>query len=136
MRSKLRIATCLKLPEPDPDEAPLDAALSAANIDAAWIGWDDPAADWDAPVPTLVRTTWNYAAHLDAFLAWIDRTARAAPIFNPPDVMRLRWMKSSHTDCPYSLSDATGFFTISSPLLLWLRRRPVRVRSRISSAVP
>jgi glutathione synthase/RimK-type ligase-like ATP-grasp enzyme len=85
---KLRIATCTTLPEPDADEAPLAAALAAAGIDAALVAWDDPAADWDAPIPTIIRSTWNYALHVDAFLAWIDRASRAAPLFNPPDVVR------------------------------------------------
>jgi len=87
-RLALRIATCVALPEPDVDEAPLAAALAAAGLSAARVGWDDPAADWDAPVPTLVRSTWNYPAAPDAFLAWIDRAAAAAPLINPPDVLR------------------------------------------------
>jgi glutathione synthase/RimK-type ligase-like ATP-grasp enzyme len=85
---KLRIATCTTLPEPDIDEAPLAQAVAAAGIEAALVGWDDPAADWDAPIPTVLRSTWNYALHIDAFLAWIERTARAAPLINPPDVVR------------------------------------------------
>src|SRR5205807_9283466 len=37
---------------------------------------------------TMLRSTWNYALDLPAFLAWIDRAARAAPLWNPPDVVR------------------------------------------------
>ena len=84
---KLRVATCLKLPEPDADEAPLAAALSAGGFDAQLVAWDDPAADWDAPIPTIIRSTWNYALDVDRFLAWIDRVARSAPLFNPPEVI-------------------------------------------------
>lgn len=85
---QLRIATCLTLPEPDPDREPLDAALARAGVDFAWLAWDDPAVDWDAPVPTILRSTWNYALDRDAFLAWCERVARAAPLWNPPDVVR------------------------------------------------
>ena len=85
---KLRVATCRTLPEVDVDEAPLMSALAAAGFDAQLVAWDDPAADWDAPVPTIIRSTWNYALHLDAFLAWVDRAAAAAPLFNPPDIVR------------------------------------------------
>ena len=74
---KIRIATCARLPEPDIDEEPLGRALAAAGIAADLVAWDDPAADWDAPIPTILRSTWNYALQLDAFLAWIDRAARA-----------------------------------------------------------
>jgi hypothetical protein len=84
----LRLATCLALPEPDPDAAPLEHALAAAGVDFAWVAWDDPSADWDAPIPTLVRTPWNYALAPQAFAAWIDRVSAAAPIWNPASVLR------------------------------------------------
>ncbi|HUJ57715.1 MAG TPA: hypothetical protein VLX92_04470 [Kofleriaceae bacterium] len=85
---KLRVATCARMPEPDGDEAPLAEALAAAGIDASLVAWDDPAIDWDAPVPTILRSTWNYAHDLDGFLAWIARVSAAAPLWNPPDVVR------------------------------------------------
>ncbi len=85
---KLRIATCATLPEVDNDAEPLAAALAAAGIDAPVLAWDDPSVAWDAPIPTLVRSTWNYALDLPAFLAWVDRTSRAAPLWNPPHVVR------------------------------------------------
>lgn len=84
---KLRIATCKQLPEVDVDAAPLAAALREAGVSAELLAWDDPAVDWDLPIPTILRSTWNYALHLDAFLAWVDRAAAAAPLWNPPDVV-------------------------------------------------
>ncbi len=84
----LRIATCAALPEVDNDAAPLAAALAAAGIAAPVLAWDDPSVDWDAPIPTLLRSTWNYALDPPAFLAWIDRASRAAPLWNPPHVVR------------------------------------------------
>jgi glutathione synthase/RimK-type ligase-like ATP-grasp enzyme len=77
----------MELPEPDVDEAPLAAALAAGGFDAQLVAWDDPHADWDAPLPTIIRSTWNYALHVDRFLAWIDRAARSGPLFNPPEVV-------------------------------------------------
>lgn len=85
---KLRVATCMTLPEVDVDEAPLAAALAAAGVDAALVAWDDPRVDWDAPVPTILRSTWNYALDVIGFLAWIDRVALAAPLWNPPEIIR------------------------------------------------
>ncbi len=84
----LRIASCLQLPEPDPDQAPLAAALAAGGFAAELLGWDDPSVDWDAPIPTILRSTWNYPLASDAFIAWIDRVARAATLWNPADVVR------------------------------------------------
>jgi glutathione synthase/RimK-type ligase-like ATP-grasp enzyme len=85
---KLRVASCARLPEPDVDAAPLAAALAAAGYEAELVAWDDPRADWNAAIPTIIRSTWNYALQLDAFLAWVDRAARSAPLWNPPDVVR------------------------------------------------
>lgn len=87
-KPRLRVATCLTLPEPDADAAPLAVALDEAGFDARMVAWDDPHADWDAPIPTILRTTWNYSHHVDAFAAWIDRAAAAGPLFNPPEVVR------------------------------------------------
>ncbi|HEV7554271.1 MAG TPA: hypothetical protein VGO00_02385 [Kofleriaceae bacterium] len=82
---KVRIATCAQLPEADTDEAPLMTALAAAGIDASLVAWDDPRADWETPIPTVLRSTWNYAQQADAFLAWIDRAA--GTMINPRDVV-------------------------------------------------
>jgi hypothetical protein len=84
---KLRVATCSRMPEPDVDEAPLAAALAAAGFDAQLVAWDDPSVDWDAPIPTILRSTWNYSQAVDTFLRWIDRVAAAAPLWNPPDIV-------------------------------------------------
>src|SRR5262249_48897964 len=83
----LRVATCAELSEPDPDAEPLAAALADAGSAARLVAWDAPGADWDAPAPTIVRSTWNYALDREAFLAWAARVARAAPLWNPPDVL-------------------------------------------------
>jgi len=82
----LRLATCLTLSEPDPDAAPLEAALRDAGIDARWVAWDDPDADWTTPAPTLLRSTWNYPHHHERFLAWADGVA--GPLWNPPHIVR------------------------------------------------
>lgn len=83
----LRIATCRTLPEPDVDAAVLAEALAEAGFAAVLVAWDDPAADWDAPLPTIVRSTWNYPHDVDGFLAWVDRVAAAGPLFNPREVI-------------------------------------------------
>ncbi len=84
----LRVASCLRLPEPDPDAEPLAEAFARAGVDAAVLGWDDPDADWDAPLPTLIRATWTYARFPDEFFAWLARVAAAGPLWNPYEVVR------------------------------------------------
>lgn len=88
MTQPLRIATCMTLPEVDSDEAPLAEALARAGFDARLVAWDDPTADWDAPIPTIIRSTWNYALAIDRFIAWIDRVSTTAPLWNPRAVIR------------------------------------------------
>lgn len=84
----LRIATCRPLPEPDVDEDLLLAAFAERGIAARMAAWNDPDENWDAPIPTLLRSTWDYIHALPDFEAWIARAAAAAPLWNPPQVLR------------------------------------------------
>jgi hypothetical protein len=83
----LRIASCVTLPEADPDAAPLASALAAAGVDARVLPWEDDAA-WAGAAPTLLRSTWNYSLAVDRFLGWCERVAAAAPLWNPLAVVR------------------------------------------------
>ncbi|MEO8700630.1 MAG: hypothetical protein ABI867_11330 [Kofleriaceae bacterium] len=90
---RIRIATCTTLPEVDADEAPLAEAFARAGVEATLVAWDDERADWDAPQPTVIRSTWNYALDVARFAAWIDRAAAAGPLFNPPHVVHANLRK-------------------------------------------
>ncbi len=83
--TELRIATCRPLPEPDPDEPLLLDALASRGITARMVAWDDASEDWSAPIPTLVRSTWDYVHRPEAFARWIDKVR--GPIANPADVL-------------------------------------------------
>jgi hypothetical protein len=81
----LLLASCTALPEPDPDAAPLSAALTAAGIDHRVQGWNDPAADWSTG-PVVLRSTWDYPWCLDDFLQWVDFVGDR--LMNPAPVVR------------------------------------------------
>ena len=81
---KLRIATCRPLPEPDPDEDLLLDALAAAGVQARMAAWNDPAEAWTDPIPTVIRSTWDYIHDADGFLEWVRRVNRTAPLWNGP----------------------------------------------------
>ncbi|MBU3672358.1 MAG: hypothetical protein FGM43_07380 [Sinobacteraceae bacterium] len=83
---RLNIATCRPLPEPDVDEDLLLEALQAVGVEARMAAWDD-AAQWREPVPTLVRSTWNYIHALDAFAGWVREVAAVAPLWNSASVL-------------------------------------------------
>lgn len=87
-RMDVALAGCRTLPEPDPDEQPLLDALARAGLDARPLAWDDAQADWSAAAVTILRSTWNYPRHPDAFLAWAERTARVSDLWNPLAVVR------------------------------------------------
>ena len=80
------IATCEVLPEPDPDAAPLSAALEAEGISHVFAGWSAP--EWPESRITLLRATWDYPWHLERFRPWIDDVARRSELWNPADVVR------------------------------------------------
>lgn len=76
------------MPEPDADEELLLDALRERGIATRLAAWNDPHEDWDARVPTVIRSTWNYIHALPAFLAWAERAERAAALWNPLAVVR------------------------------------------------
>lgn len=96
--SRLALATATAMDTPDADEQLLLPLLPGAELAA----WDDPAIDWAAFDAVVLRSTWNYTDHLEAFLAWIDAVSSVTRLVNPAPVVR--W----NTDKRYlgALSDA------------------------------
>jgi hypothetical protein len=82
------LVRCVELPEPDPDEAPLLAALRRAGLSAGALSWDDPAVDWSRARLTVLRSAWNYPRYAEAFLAWAERAAAVSALWNPLPVVR------------------------------------------------
>ncbi len=80
---RVALATCASLPAGDADDAPLLAALSASGIEAVWATWDDPHVAWDGFDLVVIRSTWDYIARRERFLAWagaVPRLANPAPV--------------------------------------------------------
>ena len=87
-RLRIALVNCAVLPEPDPDEAPLLAALRELGHDARTMAWDDPAQDPAAFDACVLRACWNYYRHLPAFTAWLDRAEASARMVNPLPIVR------------------------------------------------
>ena len=81
-------------PEPDPDQPLLEAALAQRGLRAATLAWDDPKVDWSSARLVVMRSTWNYPHRPQEFLDWVDQTARAAALRNPPPVVHANIHKS------------------------------------------
>jgi glutathione synthase/RimK-type ligase-like ATP-grasp enzyme len=88
MKMDVALASCLELPEPDPDAAPLAAALDESGLSFAVLAWDDPSVNWSVARMTVLRSTWNYPQRAAAFLAWAESTARVTQLWNPISVLR------------------------------------------------
>ena len=86
MATELRVAlaTCAELPEGDPDDAALVAALGAEGFDVSWRVWDDPGVDWGAFDAVVVRSTWDYQERRDEFLGW---ASRVPSLCNPAEIL-------------------------------------------------
>jgi hypothetical protein len=86
---KIAYVSCKNLPEPDIDEIPLVEGLRSAGHDASVAGWNDESVDWSRFDAILIRATWDYAQHLDAFRAWITRVNEQTTLINP--IETLEW---------------------------------------------
>ena len=87
-RPVIALATGADWPDLDEDSAPLVPALRERCIDVELPVWTDPAVDWGRYDAIVVRSVWDYFDRADEFAAWIDRVEAAAPVFNPPAVLR------------------------------------------------
>ncbi|MCE9592902.1 MAG: hypothetical protein K8S98_01810 [Planctomycetes bacterium] len=85
---ELRIATCRPLPEVDPDEDLLLAALAERGVSARMAAWNDPKERWSAGSATVLRSTWDYIHRLEDFLEWAERASAAGPFWNPLEIVR------------------------------------------------
>ena len=88
------LVSCMNLPEPDPDAAPLAAALDAAGIRSRVLAWDDPAVEWSRAPMTVFRSSWNYPLRREAFMAWAETTARLTDLWNSLPVVQWNSHKS------------------------------------------
>jgi glutathione synthase/RimK-type ligase-like ATP-grasp enzyme len=75
-------------------DAPLAEALATHGVTVEAPGWRDPDVDWSAFDVAVVRTTWDYGEHRDAFVDWAVRVARETALYNPADVLRWNTHKS------------------------------------------
>ena len=87
-KKRVALATCMSLPEPDPDQRPLLESLRGRGLGAEMLAWDDPASEPDGFDLCVIRSTWNYPHRPDDFAAWLDMTAARTRLLNPLPVLR------------------------------------------------
>lgn len=88
MSTSCTLVTYAGLPDLDPDDRPLLAALSNLGLDCRVACWDDPDYRWDSTEHVLLRTTWDYHLHLLDFMSWLDRIKSVTRVWNPVDLVK------------------------------------------------
>ncbi len=72
----------------DDTDRPLhESACAAIGLDLDYQVWSDPRVVWDDYDLVVVRSTWDYLDHLDAYRAWIGRMAGLGTLCNPAPVI-------------------------------------------------
>ena len=66
----------------------LTAALDAASQQWQIVNWDDASIDWSQFSIAVLRSTWDYYARLNEFVAWVDRVSAKTTLCNPPEIVR------------------------------------------------
>ncbi len=79
---RVLVATCAG-ERTDPDGPLLLEALAAEGLEARLAVWDDPTETWDDAL-VVIRSTWDYPARPEAFLAWAKGVPR---LLNPYPVV-------------------------------------------------
>jgi glutathione synthase/RimK-type ligase-like ATP-grasp enzyme len=82
------LATCRRLPEPDPDQDLLLAALQERGLVARMAAWDDSAVSWAEADLVVLRSTWDYYSSPVEFLAWAEWASGVSRLLNPVEVVR------------------------------------------------
>jgi O-ureido-D-serine cyclo-ligase len=87
MSLDVALVTSAALPDLDPDDRPLAAALAARGFSVAPVRWDAPGFDWAAIRMALVRSPWDYYQRYEEFLAWAAQVAAVTRLENPLPVL-------------------------------------------------
>lgn len=90
----IALATCRDLPEWEVDDAPLHRALIERGVTLLQPAWDDATFPWHEVEACLIRTTWDYPARREAYVAWAERIALRTRLYNPAGIVRWNTDKS------------------------------------------
>lgn len=63
-------------------------ALERRGLQVRAAAWDGPVVPWQHAAAVVIRSTWNYHFHRDAFLGWTERVAAVTRLRNMPRVVR------------------------------------------------
>ncbi len=106
----IALATSADWPNLHPEEQSLVSLLAQRGVDAVPVVWNEPSIDWSTYESIVVRSTWDYHLHVQAFRDWIDRIDESpVKIWNPAGLLRMSIDKSYLVDLARA-----GFATVPS----------------------
>ncbi|HEY2769601.1 MAG TPA: hypothetical protein VGI87_03495 [Solirubrobacteraceae bacterium] len=97
MTARLAIATCSAFPQLPEDEPLLLDELRTRGVPAEPVVWDSPGIHWGGYELVVIRSTWDYVAQRERFLAWAESLPR---VLNAPEVLRWNTDKRYLADVP------------------------------------
>lgn len=113
--TRIAIATCIDQPALTLDDELLGQALMSVGINWSAVPWNDGGVDWTTFDGVLIRSTWDYHQHFEAFLDWITHIeVSGIPLWNDPSTLRWNVNKNYLRDL-----DAGGIPTIPT---CWVER--------------
>ncbi|HIA26888.1 MAG TPA: hypothetical protein EYN79_02000 [Planctomycetes bacterium] len=91
---RIGLVTCLKPPEPDPDEEMQLSGFADRGAVAEMVPWDDPGVDPGRYDLLLLRSCWNYYKAPAEFLNWLTRAGAVTSVLNTCEIVRWNLHKS------------------------------------------
>lgn len=88
MTKRIAIVTAREAQGLDKDLEPLIAALIQEGLKGEPAVWDDETVAWGSYALAVVRSTWDYVARREAFVAWAERAGAQTRLENSADILR------------------------------------------------
>ena len=83
---KIALASCSNLPGWEIDDQPLIDAFLERGFSVSNPSWDSDV-DWSIFDVCLLRTTWDYTLHIEAFLEWVNRVSQQTVLLNSSEII-------------------------------------------------
>ncbi|MFC7202977.1 RimK family alpha-L-glutamate ligase [Haloferax namakaokahaiae] len=85
----IALATGAEFPTLIDDDDSFVAALEAHGVTVEPAVWSDESVEWNEFDAIVIRSTWGYYEHAEAFVAWIDSLKSVStPVWNHPEMLR------------------------------------------------
>jgi len=97
-RTRVALATAAEVASLDDEGQLLARELTRRGAAVEPAVWNDPRVRWAEFDLVVVRSTWDYPAHHQEFLAWAQHVAEVAHLANDPSLLRWSTDKSYLTE--------------------------------------